>query len=92
MTLPDIHDEILDNLPDARDGLNRRERVVLYCLKRTQEEMQGRNVPTIMLYGRVVELLDMSQEEFQAILNRVAGLTRPGEGREPYWPEPDSNT
>jgi hypothetical protein len=45
-------------------------------LKKTQEELQGRNVPTIMLYGRVVEHIDMSQEEFQTILNRLVGLTR----------------
>ncbi|MEZ5492957.1 MAG: hypothetical protein R3F50_21985 [Gammaproteobacteria bacterium] len=68
--------DITDLLPDVRDGLNRKERTILYVLKKTQEELQGRNVPTIMLYGRVVEHIDMSQEEFQAILNRLVGLTR----------------
>jgi hypothetical protein len=65
-----------DNLPDARDGLNRKERIILHVLKQTQEEMQGRSVPTIMLYGRVVEHLDIDQQEFQQILNRLVGLTR----------------
>ncbi len=64
------------NLPDVRDGLNRKERAVLYCLHQTQKEMGGRNVPTIMLYGRVVELVDISQQEFQSILNRMVGLSR----------------
>ena len=68
--------DITDLLPDVRDGLNRKERTILYVLKKTQEELRGRNVPTIMLYGRVVEHIDMSQEEFQAILNRLVGLTR----------------
>jgi len=67
---------IYDTIPDVRDGLTRKERVILYCLKQTQEEMKGRNVPTIMLYGRVVELVDISEEEFQNILSRFTGLTK----------------
>lgn len=55
---------------DARDGLTPKERAVLYCLQKTQQELGGRNVPTAMLYGRVLELEDMSKQEFQAILNR----------------------
>ena len=66
----------LDDLPDVRDGLTRKERVVLYCLKQAQEEMNNRNVSTVMLYGRVVEYIDMSQQEFQAILSRLVGGTR----------------
>ena len=48
-----------DNLPDVRDGLNRKERIVLYCIHQVQKERDGRNVPTAMLYGRVVEYVDM---------------------------------
>lgn len=62
-----------DNLPDVRDGLNRKERAILYCLHKTQQELDNRNVPTIMLYGRVIEYVDMSQGEFQTILNRLVG-------------------
>ena len=65
-----------DNLPDVRDGLSKKERAILYCLHQTQKELGGRNVPTIMLYGRVVELIDISQEEFQNILSRFTGLTK----------------
>lgn len=65
-----------DNLPDVRDGLNRKERIILYCLHQTQAEFNDRNVPTITLYGRVVEYIDISQEEFQQILSRLTGLTR----------------
>lgn len=65
-----------DEIPDARDGLTRKERAILYCLQQAQQELGGRNVPTIMLYGRVVELIDIDPEEFQTILSRFTGLTR----------------
>ncbi len=69
-----MSDEIdLTDIPDVRDGLNRKERAILYCLQKTQAELNDRNVPTIMLYGRVLELVDMSQQEFQAILSRLTG-------------------
>lgn len=60
-----------DNLPDVRDGLTRKERIVLYCLAQAQKERDGRNVPTAMLYGRVLEYIDMSEDELQAILQRL---------------------
>lgn len=63
-------------IPDVRDGLTRIERVTLYCLLQAQKEFPGRNVPTILLYGRVVEHVDIDQQEFQSILSRMAGLTR----------------
>ncbi len=59
------------NLPDVRDGLTRKERVVLYCLHEAQKELGGRNVPTAMLYGRVVEHIDMGVDELQTILQRL---------------------
>lgn len=64
----------LEYLPDGRDGLNRRERVVLTCLHELQKERGGRNVPTVMLYGRVVEVIDMSVDELQGILQRFIGV------------------
>lgn len=64
------------DLPDVRDGLNKKERIILYCLYETQKEFNNRNVPTITLYGRVVEHIDISQEEFQHILSQLTGLTR----------------
>ena len=60
-----------DDLPDARDGLTRKERVVLFVLSETQKELNGRNVPMPMLYGRVIEHIDMSQKELQEIVARL---------------------
>ena len=53
----------LDNISDVRDGLTRKERVVLYCIDQIQKERGGRNVPTVMLYGRVVEHINISEQE-----------------------------
>jgi hypothetical protein len=55
----------------VRDGLTRRERIVLEVLHATQLERGGRNVPTAMLWGRVVEHLDISPEELSAMLARL---------------------
>ena len=68
--------ELSELLPDARDGLNRKERVVLYCLMQTQKEFKDRNVPTITLYGRVLEHIDIGEAEFQLILAKMVGLTQ----------------
>jgi hypothetical protein len=62
-----------DYLPDVKDGLTHRERIVLQCLYALQQERGGRNVPTGMLYGTVVEHVDMSVEEMQSILVRLIG-------------------
>jgi hypothetical protein len=62
-----------DYLPDVRDGLTHRERIVLQCLYALQQEREGRNVPTGMLYGTVVEYVDMRVEEMQRILIRLVG-------------------
>ncbi len=63
----------LDNFADVRDGLTRKERIVLYCLTQLQKERSGRNAPTAMLYGRVLEHMDMSECELQEILQRFSG-------------------
>ncbi|MEQ8860392.1 MAG: hypothetical protein RIC56_17265 [Pseudomonadales bacterium] len=60
-----------DQIPDVRDGLTRLERVVLYVLQESQREFGGRNVPTATLYGRVLEYMDVSQEELQNCLRRL---------------------
>jgi len=62
-----------DDLPDVRDGLTSRERIVLQCLYALQQERGGRHVPTGMLYGSVVEYINMSVEEMQCILVRLVG-------------------
>jgi hypothetical protein len=61
-------------IPDARDGLTRRERVVLYVLHQTQQERGGRNVPTTMLWGRVCEHFYISPEELSAMLARLGAM------------------
>ncbi len=63
-----------DHIADARDGLTRVERVILHCLNEAQRERGDRNVPTAMLYGRVVEYLDISPGELQRVLQRLIGI------------------
>lgn len=65
--------EPLPAVPDARDGLTRLERVILVELSRLEAERGGGSVPTAMLYGRVVSHLNVSVEEFQAVLSRLVG-------------------
>jgi hypothetical protein len=60
-----------DQLPDCRDGLTRKERIVLYVLYQTQKERGDRNVPTAMLWGRVCEHFYISPEELSAMLARL---------------------
>ena len=63
----------LDDLPDSRDGLTRLERVILWQLGLAQRERSGRDVPSAMLYGRVVEHVNVSVAEFQRALAKLAG-------------------
>lgn len=42
-------------------------------LHETQRELGRESVPTAMLYGRVVELVDVGREEFMATLERLVG-------------------
>ncbi|HET8706836.1 MAG TPA: hypothetical protein VFM46_11100 [Pseudomonadales bacterium] len=65
------------DLPDVRDGLTYNERLVLYCLHELQRERNDRNVPTAMLYGRVVEHINVSVNELQLILQRLIGKELP---------------
>jgi hypothetical protein len=58
-------------LPDARDGLTRLERIILWQLREAQRELGRQSVPTTLLYGRVVEHIDVSVAEFQAAVQRL---------------------
>jgi len=60
----------MDVLPDARDGLTRLERIILWQLHQAERE-RGGAVRTALLYGRVVEHIDVSVDEFQAALQRL---------------------
>lgn len=67
------YDSAVNDERDARDGLTRLERVILYQLQLATKERNGGNVPTAMLYGRVVEHVNVSVEEFQTTLQRLMG-------------------
>ncbi len=75
-------------LPDARDGLTgpplrspdfssassaRLERIILWQLREAQKELGRDSVPTALLYGRVVEHVNVTVEEFQFVLQRLVG-------------------
>lgn len=68
-----LDEDVADVLPDARDGLRRLERIILWQLREAQQELGRESIPTAMLYGRVVEHIDVSIEEFQSVLNRIVG-------------------
>ncbi|PXX90481.1 hypothetical protein DIT71_12665 [Marinobacter vulgaris] len=68
---PQELETLLETIPDARDGLTRTERIILYVLQETQRELNGRNVPTVMLYGRVVEHVNISEQELHVYLDRL---------------------
>ncbi|MET0292934.1 MAG: hypothetical protein ABW136_11275 [Steroidobacteraceae bacterium] len=70
----DEPDSFRDFLPDVRDGLTRRERIVLYVLNEAQKERGGRNVPTAMLWGRVCEYFYISPEALSAMLARLGAM------------------
>ncbi len=63
--------KLQDSIPNVRDGLNDIERTVLYVLHHTQQEMAGRPVPTAMLYGRVLEYINISESELITCLQRL---------------------
>lgn len=80
-----------EELPDLRDGLTRLERVILHELALAEREAQGRSVSAALLYGRVVEHLNVGVPEFQRALARLlgrdargdqkVGVTKPRPGR-----------
>jgi len=67
-----MRSDVFDTFPDSRDGLTRKERIVLTCIDQLQKERGGRPAPSAMLYGRVVEYVDMSEAELQLILQRLS--------------------
>lgn len=62
-----------DYLPDARDGLTRLERVILYALQQAERDRNGRRILSAELYGRVVEHINVGVPEFQRTLRRLTG-------------------
>jgi hypothetical protein len=60
-----------ERIPDVRDGLTRKERVVLYVLHELQAERGDANVPTPMVWGRVCEHFYISPNELSEMLARL---------------------
>ena len=60
------------NIPDVRDGLTEVERTILVVLHDARKEFGDRMIPMALLYGRVVELLDLSWEEFQRAMGKIS--------------------
>jgi hypothetical protein len=60
-----------EQIPDVRDGLTRLQRVVLYVLDKTRRELGREHVPTVMLYGRVLEHVNISEAELYRVLNSL---------------------
>ena len=60
-----------DHIPDVRDGLTRLQRIVLFELDRARRELGRESVPTVMLYGRVVEHVPIDEAELQAVLRSL---------------------
>ncbi len=61
-------------LPDARDGLTRLQRTILWQLREAQRDLGRESVPTALLYGRVVEHINVSVDEFQRELQKLGVL------------------
>lgn len=68
---------MFDEVPDARDGLTRLERIILWQLSALQKETGRESIPTPMLYGRVLEHIDVSIDEFQRVLQKHVLSNRP---------------
>ena len=60
-----------DDIPDIRDGLTRIQRIVLLELDRARRETGRDSIPTVMLYGRVVEHVNLNEVEFQEVLRSL---------------------
>ena len=58
------------NLPDVRDGLSYSERIVPWCFYELKQQYGDRQIPTSLLYGRVVEHVDMSVGDMKSVLVR----------------------
>ncbi|MCB1739093.1 MAG: hypothetical protein KDK91_01885, partial [Gammaproteobacteria bacterium] len=57
-----------DAIPDARDGLTRVQRLLLLELWHVQRELDRETVPSAMLYGRLLEHIDLSPAGFREAL------------------------
>ncbi|MBS1270991.1 MAG: hypothetical protein MAGBODY4_00120 [Candidatus Marinimicrobia bacterium] len=71
------HNHLRDAIPDVRDGLSRIERAVLVCLHDLQKENGDRDVPTILLWGELIERgYDISRDELNEMLARLGAMRK----------------
>jgi hypothetical protein len=59
------------SIPDVRDGLTELERTILYTLYEARKEYGDRHIPVALIWGRVVERLDVSHDAFMKTLRKV---------------------
>ena len=69
----DFDDRDHDAMPDVRDGLTRVERVILFVMNEARAELGDRHIPVALIYGRVLEHIDISVSELQRVLARLSG-------------------
>ena len=62
-----------DDIPDVRDGLTRVERLVLYVMHQAKAEFGERYIPTALLYGRVVEYVDIDSGHWPMVRSSWPG-------------------
>jgi len=60
--------------PPGTEGIQRPQRPDGDTVR--QKEFNDRNVPTATLYGRVLEFVDMSEQELQEILQRLSNYNQ----------------
>lgn len=63
----------MSGIPDARDGLTRLQRIILWQLAEAEQARPGHPVSTAALHGRVVAHIDVSIEELQRVLAQMVG-------------------
>lgn len=79
---PALRNDWSDIIPDVRDGLTRPQRIVMYEIYKAQKESGREFVPTVMLYGRVLEHINISEHELNQILQSLGVMGEPPQGKQ----------
>ncbi len=65
------HDPDYYDIPDVRDGLTELERTILFVLHEARKEFGDRHIHVALIWGRVIELIDASREEFMRTMEEL---------------------
>mgnify|MGYP006287079433 CR=1 FL=1 len=66
-----------DFVPDVRDGLTRIERGVINCIHELQQENGGRKVPTVLLWGELIDRgYDLTRDDLNKILAKLGAMDK----------------